>query len=123
MVRSAKLLFDSDLSAGVPGARALGGTERSLLYASDHLSIDMVMLDAGSGLQVIHGQVVDTRGSTRGVRTRVRLGVDGEPVETDAFGQFSVSWVEPAEDLVVVETIDGDIGCHVPRSLTGSGSR
>ncbi len=91
MSLQAKLVFDSARVGALPGFRSVAAAERSLLFRADGLCVDMLVLPPSGGLQVAHGQVIE-EACERGVPgATVRLGGDADPVETDAFGQFSVS--------------------------------
>ncbi len=120
----AKLVFDSARAGRLLGSRAVAGEERSLVFAVEGLSIDLVAFDPGGDLQVIHGQIVDTRGEDRGVKARVRLGDHGDVVETDAYGQFAVSAVGALDGMVLQAHTDTlDASCRVPALTTWEACR
>jgi hypothetical protein len=114
-MQTAKLLFDSATSTPVPGARALVGGERVLLFGLGDVSIDMMIFEPSGGLSVIHGQILDARGDGAGVRVRVRLGDDGDGVETDHFGQFALSTMGSLDaEVLHAESTDLEAACTLP---------
>jgi hypothetical protein len=110
-----KLLFDSATSTPVPGARALVGGERVLLYGVGDVSIDMMIFESPGGLSVIHGQVLAARGEGVGLRARIRLGDDGDAVDTDHFGQFALSTMGALDaEVLHAQSADMVAACTLP---------
>ena len=114
MPRIAKLLFDSDAPASLQGLRAVAGGERSLLFAADGYSLDLVVFES-AGLHVMHGQLISTDDERGVAGATVCLGEQGEPVETDHFGQFSLSAMGPLDAQVITAVADDlRIACTLP---------
>ncbi len=114
MPRIAKLLFDSESQASLEGLRALGGSERSLLFSAEGFSLDMVVFES-AGLHVMHGQLISTNDERGVAGATVRVGETGEAVETDHFGQFSLSTMGPLDAQVVTAVADEvQIACTLP---------
>lgn len=114
MRRTATLLFDSATAGAMPGVRAVAGGERSLLFQTQDLALDMTVFES-AGLQVVHGQLVSTATECGVPGVTIRLGEDAEPAVTDHFGQFSVGTVEPIDGALFLA--DGDdlaLACQVP---------
>ncbi len=91
MSRQAKLVFDSARVGALPGFRSVAAADRNLLFRADGVCVDMLVLPPSGGLQVAHGQVIEEDGERGVPGATVRLGDAEDAVETDAFGQFSVS--------------------------------
>lgn len=114
MPRTAKLLFDSAARAGMPGMRAMTGNERSLLFKVDDYALDLVVFES-AGLKVVHGQLVSTASDEGIAQAKVQLGEDGDVVETDHFGQFSLSTMTPLDGEVLCAFADDvEIACPMP---------
>jgi hypothetical protein len=114
--KRATLLFDSARAGTLVGTRGLAGEERSLLYGAGTIAVDVVVFAARDGLHVIHGQVIDTAGDHPLGGARVRLDDARDAVDTDHFGQFSLSTLvgTPGQALCV----EGDgvaFACPLPR--------
>lgn len=115
MCQFAKLLFDTATTGALVGTRSLGQAERSLLFSADPFALDMVVFDAGGGVQVLHGQLLDAKAERPVAGARVVLGDQGESVETDHFGEFSISTLEPlAAQVLRIHKNELDIRCTVP---------
>jgi hypothetical protein len=116
MSQEARVLFDSAQMGAAIGARAITRDERSLLFASGPLSVDMVVYAGESGLYVIHGQVIDAEIECALSGARVCFAHAGESVETDEYGQFSLSAIgSPDGAAVTIDTGTIDVHCVVPK--------
>lgn len=117
MSQRATLVFDSAKTASLIDARSVFASDRSLLFTTDALAIDMVICAAEEDLVVVHGQVIDDKSESPIAGAWVRLGENGEPVETDAFGQFAISTATPLEGQTLrVDTGTDEIGCPLPKA-------
>ena len=108
-------VYDSAKVEGRAGTRSGLAFDRSLLFRSNGIAID-VFVPAGSGaLRVVHGQIVDESLGHPIASARVRLGKDAVPVEADVHGQFAVS-AEPADGVqyLFVEADERRVVCAIP---------
>ena len=113
MFRRAKVLFDSASVGRSIGMRSFSRGERSLLFATETLSIDVLVCTLEDGLQVYHGQVIDAERKCPVDGACVSLGT--EYVETDRYGQFNVSGLATADSTVLfVQTTAMSVACAVP---------
>ena len=111
----ATLVFDSMRAGALVDARSIASAERSLLFTTDELTIDVVICTANDGLNVLHGQVIDTRTETPIEGAWVHLDPEQDPVETDTYGQFAVSALSPLVGRVLrVDIGTADVDCHLP---------
>ena len=123
MRQTARVLFDSAQMRAAVDARSLPHGERSLLFSSGHLSVDMVIYAGETGLFVVHGQVIDGEIECPLSGATVRMDGFGEEIETDEFGQFSVSGLgSPDGGSIEIDTGTLDVSCVVP-ALGVEGSR
>ena len=114
MPRLAKLLFDSAAQSSLPGMRAIAGGERSMLFGVDGLTLDMMVFES-AGLSVVHGQLVSTADECGIPNAKVQLGEDGAIVETDHFGQFSLSTMDALDAQVLTAMTDElELACPLP---------
>lgn len=122
MPRHAKLLFDSARAGAVVGTRSLGIDERSLLFAAGRISLDVLLLPSGGGLEVAYGQVVDAVHERPLEGAQVRIASDGPSAETDHFGQFCLSSLEPMAGRVLqIEAAGEALACAVPALPAAAG--
>lgn len=123
MSQDARVLFDSAQMSAAIDARAITCDERSLLFAAGSLSVDMVVYAGESGLYVIHGQVIDSEIECPISGATVRFTHAEESVETDEYGQFSLSAVgTPDGAALTIDTGTLDVHCVVPELRTTTGS-
>ena len=97
------------------GRRSGLAFDRSLLFRSNGIAVD-VFVPAGSGaLHVVHGQVVDERLGLPIASARIRLGKDAVAVDTDVHGQFAVSAeLADGDQNLYVEADNRSIVCAIP---------
>ena len=115
MFQRAKLLFDSASAGARVGLRGLAHPERSLLFSGAALAVELVAFEARGGVQVLHGQVLDSSAERPVPGARVALGDDGDVVVTDPFGEFSLSTLGPlSASELRVETGATKLRCIVP---------
>lgn len=108
-------VFDSARVDGRAGTRSGLAFDRSLLFRSNGIAID-VFVPAGSGaLRVVHGQVVDERLGQPIASARIRLGMDAVPIGADVHGQFAVSAeLSDGPQYLFVEADDRRVVCAIP---------
>lgn len=124
MRQVARILFDSAQMTAAVDARSIQCEERSLLFASGALSVDMVIYASEDGLFVVHGQVIDAEVECPLSGATVRIDGAEDAVETDEFGQFAVSGLgSPDGESVQIDTGTLDLTCVVPCSQPTAGSR
>ena len=119
MREHARVLFDSAQMVAAVDARSLMTEERSLLFSLGGISVDLVIYPGASGLFVMHGQVIDAEVECPIADATVSLGDPETAVQTDEFGQFSLSAMgSPDGQEIHIDTGTLDVACVVPQLRT-----
>jgi len=117
--RDARLLYDSAAAYPEPGTRSGVGPARTLLFQSDVLSVDVLVHGGPEGTSFLHGEASRSRLGVPLTGARVRIDETGEETETDAYGQFALAGLGPADVLhVAIETGTEEVVCEVPPTVT-----
>ena len=112
----ARVLFDSAQMMAAIDARSIASEERSLLFSLEGISVDLVIYPSEGGLFVMHGQVIDAEVECPIADATVSLGDPDTAVETDEFGQFSLSAVGSPDGIAIhIDTGTLDVECVVPQ--------
>ena len=117
--RRARLIYDSARTVAGVFSRSAPTTERTLLFRADPLSVDLVAQRGSGALCCLHGQVVDggTGSPVSGVTVQLD---DAEVSQTDEYGEFSVSSLEPADGhRLVIGTPDHELVLRIPHADAG----
>ena len=110
-----RLIFDSAQAEYTVGSRAGVTSDRSLSFRSENLSVDLVICADASPLRVMHGQVVHEMGDRPVTLASVRLGDEGEAVQTDEHGQFAVSTLaSDSTQFLWIDTPEEQVLCSIP---------
>ncbi len=113
----ARLLYDSDGADKRANHRSGDAGNRTLLFDSKVIGVDMVVFpDASGRSNVIHGQVRYRPSDEPAADVTVRLGLQGDTsTRTDAHGQFSALLPRSEQPLVITVLDDGvEVVCAVP---------
>ncbi len=119
----AKLVFDSEQTGDDMGARAVVGSDRSLLFTAGSMMVDLVVYSGTDDMRVVHGQLVDRSSEAPIAGARVCLGAEDDAVETDEFGQFHLSTMLPFSQAILTITAEqGDVRCAIPAACVADGA-
>lgn len=109
-----RLIFDSARAGSTFGVRSGFTTDRSLLFRSPELSVDLIVHTGPDDLGLFQGQVVRERGGGPVDGAVVRLGT-AEPMTTDEFGHFALSDFSAfATQTLTVRTAEAGLLCEIP---------
>ena len=89
--REVALLYDSARANARVGARSGICVDRTVLFRSPDLTVDVVVHANREPLAYLHGQVVCEAAGEPVCGALVRIDGDDTPVTTDAYGQFALS--------------------------------
>ncbi len=117
----ARLLYNSGVAQTRADLRGGDAGNRTLLFDSKVIGVDMVVFPDASGRSyVIHGQVRRRPSDDPAVDVKVRLGSQGDTsTRTDAHGQFSALLPVSEQPFVITVVDDGsedgiEVVCAVP---------
>lgn len=110
----AQIVYDSARAPEVAGLRGGAGPDRSLIYLSRSVSLDlMVHTRPGEDYCYLCGQVMDEKQLEPIPGVRIQVGE--ECTSTDAFGQFALGGMWPPENrAVTIVGEEADVVCAVP---------
>lgn len=121
--RNADLLYDSARFHASAGARSGICVDRTVLFRSPELTVDVVVHASREPLRYLHGQVIrQAEGSpVRGALVRI----EGEEtsVTTDEYGQFAVSSLDDREALAFrIAASNHEVLCIIPATDQTAGT-
>lgn len=112
----AKLVYDSASTGARTGTRSSIGAERTLLFLSNELSVDVVVQLGSEGMRFFHGQVTEMPVGSPLPGARVRIGDEDQVSVCDNFGQFAIgSFVSTEPQALHVEAGEVNVFCTVPK--------
>lgn len=109
----AQLVYDSSRTREHLGARRTMVADRTLLFRAGDLHVDLMVDEQSEQLRILQGQAVFATSGAPLVEVPVRCGADR--TDTDAFGQFALTGVEPRAQ-VLIRAPDGDIVLSLPEA-------
>jgi hypothetical protein len=113
--RKASLLYDSARAHASVGARSGMCVDRTVLFRSPDLTVDVVVHANRGPLAYLHGQVVCEAAGEPVCGASVRIDGDDRPVTTDAYGQFALSSLsEQRCHTLRIEFCGHEIACEIP---------
>lgn len=111
-----RLVYDSAAECAGAGTRSSFGADRTLLFLSNEMSVDVVVQLGGEGMRFFHGQVTDMPVGRPIPGARIRVGSENQVSVCDDFGQFAIgSFVSTEPQTLHVEAGERKVLCTVPK--------
>ena len=90
-LQHARLMYDSARTGAHIGLRSGLGVDRMLLFGAPGMMLDLVIHAGSDPCRFVYGQIVSDRDERPLPGVRIGFVDQGEPVETDEFGEFSLA--------------------------------
>ena len=113
--RHGRLVFDSAVAEAWLGTRGNDLKHRTLLFKADGFCVDVMVHGGAAGMHLLQGQLLHQARDTPLAGARIRLDDEPETVETDIYGQFSLTSLARDGSLTIhVRMEEAELVCAVP---------